>query len=210
MVQAAADGTQSAVDAATARATLGAGTSNLALGETSSTAYRGDLGATAYTHSQATGNPHGTTAAQVGAVNKSGDTMAGDLGFLWASSSNAVLLFQPRTISFRDQFGTGTFLQIISSYDTPGTTEPVLKITTSSPDSYFASLDVQKNVTAGASFLVGADKVIGARQAGMGATLSAATIGATYNSTVQGQIQALYDKVILLETKLKAHGLIAD
>lgn len=39
----------------------------LSLGETSSTAYRGDRGKTAYDHSQTTGNPHGTTAAQVGA-----------------------------------------------------------------------------------------------------------------------------------------------
>ncbi len=40
----------------------------LALGETSSTAYRGDRGKTAYDHSQVvTGNPHGTTAADVGA-----------------------------------------------------------------------------------------------------------------------------------------------
>lgn len=41
---------------------------SLALGTTSSTAHRGDHGSTAYTHSQATGNPHGTTAADVGAV----------------------------------------------------------------------------------------------------------------------------------------------
>ena len=41
---------------------------SLALGETSSTAYRGDRGASAYTHSQTSGNPHGTTAAQVGAL----------------------------------------------------------------------------------------------------------------------------------------------
>ena len=41
---------------------------SLALGETSGTAYRGDRGKTAYDHSQATGNPHGTTAAQVGAL----------------------------------------------------------------------------------------------------------------------------------------------
>lgn len=41
----------------------------LALGETSQTAYRGDRGKTAYDHSQiTTGNPHGTTAADVGAV----------------------------------------------------------------------------------------------------------------------------------------------
>lgn len=40
----------------------------LALGETSATAYRGDRGKIAYDHSQATGNPHGTTAADVGAM----------------------------------------------------------------------------------------------------------------------------------------------
>lgn len=42
---------------------------SLALGETSSTAYRGDRGKTAYDHSQLTGNPHGTTKADVGLAN---------------------------------------------------------------------------------------------------------------------------------------------
>jgi hypothetical protein len=42
---------------------------SIALGETSATAYRGDRGKTAYDHSQLTsGNPHGTTASDVGAV----------------------------------------------------------------------------------------------------------------------------------------------
>lgn len=41
---------------------------SLALGETSSTAYRGDRGKIAYDHSQTIGNPHQTTAADVGAV----------------------------------------------------------------------------------------------------------------------------------------------
>ena len=42
---------------------------SLALGITSSSAYRGDLGNTAYTHSQATGNPHGTTKGNIGLSN---------------------------------------------------------------------------------------------------------------------------------------------
>jgi hypothetical protein len=46
---------------------LPGGGSGVALGETASTAYRGDRGKQAYDHSQATGNPHSTTAAQVGA-----------------------------------------------------------------------------------------------------------------------------------------------
>jgi hypothetical protein len=41
---------------------------SLSLGETDATAYRGDRGKAAYDHSQATGNPHGTTAADVGAA----------------------------------------------------------------------------------------------------------------------------------------------
>jgi len=41
---------------------------SIALGETSTTAYRGDRGKTAYDHSQATGNPHGATPADVGAA----------------------------------------------------------------------------------------------------------------------------------------------
>ena len=39
--------------------------SDLALGDTVSTAYRGDRGKTAYDHSQATGNPHGATTADI-------------------------------------------------------------------------------------------------------------------------------------------------
>lgn len=42
---------------------------SLALGETASTAYRGDRGKTAYDHSQATGNPHNTTKADIGLGN---------------------------------------------------------------------------------------------------------------------------------------------
>lgn len=45
------------------------GGGGLTLGETSSTAYRGDRGKTAYDHSQSTGNPHGTTASDVGLGN---------------------------------------------------------------------------------------------------------------------------------------------
>gem|GEM_PF-1227938 len=42
--------------------------SDLTLGETESTAYRGDRGKIAYDHSQAAGNPHGTTPADIGAA----------------------------------------------------------------------------------------------------------------------------------------------
>lgn len=56
---------------------------SLALGETASTAYRGDRGKTAYDHSQITnGNPHGTTAAQVGAAPSTHPSVVGNASTL--------------------------------------------------------------------------------------------------------------------------------
>lgn len=56
---------------------------SLALGETASTAYRGDRGKTAYDHSQITnGNPHGTTAAQVGAAPSTHPAVVGNASTL--------------------------------------------------------------------------------------------------------------------------------
>ncbi len=53
---------------------------SLALGETSATAYRGDRGKIAYDHSQTSGNPHGTTAAEVGARPDDWTPTAADVG----------------------------------------------------------------------------------------------------------------------------------
>ena len=56
---------------------------SLALGETESTAYRGDRGKTAYDHSQITNaNPHGTTAAQVGAAPSTHPSVVGNASTL--------------------------------------------------------------------------------------------------------------------------------
>lgn len=54
------------IDAKLGELEAGGGGGGLVLGETSTTAYRGDRGAAAYDHSQATGNPHGTSKADVG------------------------------------------------------------------------------------------------------------------------------------------------
>lgn len=56
---------------------------SLALGDTASTAYRGDRGKTAYDHSQITNaNPHGTTAAQVGAAPSTHPSVVGNASTL--------------------------------------------------------------------------------------------------------------------------------
>ena len=63
----AVDGTGAVVNV-TVTTGAGGGGGGVELGETSTTAYRGDRGKTAYDHSQVTtGNPHGTTAADIGA-----------------------------------------------------------------------------------------------------------------------------------------------
>lgn len=70
---------------------------SLALGETSATAYRGDRGKTAYDHSQVTsGNPHGTTAADIGAQTKLTGTSGQYVGF--DSSGNAVAVDPPSSL----------------------------------------------------------------------------------------------------------------
>ena len=70
-------GTASVVDTTIAGLASGGG-GGVALGETSTTAYRGDRGKTAYDHSQVTtGNPHGTTAADLGAATTSRTISAG-------------------------------------------------------------------------------------------------------------------------------------
>jgi hypothetical protein len=80
------------VDAAQLRLVLssgegaGPGGGGVSLGETSTTAYRGDRGKTAYDHSQVvTGNPHGTTAADVGALPD--DTVIPDISGLQPTSA---------------------------------------------------------------------------------------------------------------------------
>lgn len=50
--------------------------SALALGETSATAYRGDRGKAAYDHTQATGNPHGTTIGDISGLQDAIDDAA--------------------------------------------------------------------------------------------------------------------------------------
>lgn len=68
----------------------------LSLGETSGTAYRGDRGKTAYDHSQATGNPHGTTASDIGAITQSDiDNQTDQIGGLCSYNS---LIYEIRNL----------------------------------------------------------------------------------------------------------------
>lgn len=89
---------------------------SLALGETSSTAYRGDRGKTAYDHSQITsGNPHGTTAADVGALALTGGTITGAYNALKIkrNSSNPALISYENTVGVLGLIGVNTSSQPI-------------------------------------------------------------------------------------------------
>ena len=87
--------------------------SALALGETSATAYRGDRGKAAYDHTQAEGNPHGTT--------------IGDISGLQGAIDDAAVNFATPTVN--SQSGTAYTLGTITT-DNNGKT--YLRMTSSS------------------------------------------------------------------------------
>ena len=54
---------------------------------------------------------------------------------------------------------------------------------------------------------IGGLQVITTRQTGLGSVLPSTHCGATYTATEQGLINTLIDKVVAMETILRAHGL---
>lgn len=95
---------------------------SLALGETSSTAYRGDRGKTAYDHSQvSTGNPHGTTAADVGAIATSARGNSNGVASLDGDGTVPDIQL-PSSIARDSEIGTQ-----ITAHDGSGTAHPDIR-----------------------------------------------------------------------------------
>lgn len=90
---------------------------SIALGETSSTAYRGDRGATAYSHSQTTGNPHGTGKSDVGLGNVTNYDQSKAIKSITRSGTTFTATALDGT--------TSTFDQQDTTY-TPATSTPVM------------------------------------------------------------------------------------
>jgi len=63
--------------------------------------------------------------------------------------------------------------------------------------------------TTGKGIKVNGTQVLTDQQAGIGAAFAAGTAGAAYGANEQGMLQAAHDKIRLLETALRAHGLVA-
>ena len=89
----------------------------IALGETSSTAYRGDRGAAAYTHSQTTGNPHGTTKANLGLGNVENKSSATIRGELTKANVTTALGYTPPTANTTYGVATTSANGLMSSTD---------------------------------------------------------------------------------------------
>lgn len=75
---------------------------SLALGTTETTAHRGDHGDTAYQHSQATGNPHGTDATDVGLGNVTNNAQLTREAADWAAFTEKTVLADDDYIILED------------------------------------------------------------------------------------------------------------
>lgn len=132
---------------------------SLALGETSSTAYRGDRGKTAYDHSQTTGNPHNTTANEVGALPIGGGTLTGPLtlsgnptstnqaaskGYVDSAVSNAApLTFANVSVTTSMTWGTHSIAALNDAGYTRRVTVPLSGVTVNhSPDVRLSAADM--------------------------------------------------------------------
>ncbi len=93
----------------------------LALGETSSTAYRGDRGKVAYDHSQKTGNPHGTTKADLGLGNVENKSSATIRGELTKANVTTALGYTPPTTNTTYSTGSTTYSGTTKLYTSTGT-----------------------------------------------------------------------------------------
>lgn len=92
-----------------------------ALGETSSTAYRGDRGKIAYDHSQKTGNPHGTTKADLGLSSVEDKSSATIRGELTKANVTTALGYTPPTTNTTYETGTTTTSGTTKLYTSTGT-----------------------------------------------------------------------------------------
>ena len=93
----------------------------IALGETSSTAYRGDRGKVAYDHSQKTGNPHGTTKADLGLGNVENKSSATIRGELTKANITTALGYTPPTTNTTYSTGSTTYSGTTKLYTGTGT-----------------------------------------------------------------------------------------
>lgn len=135
--------------------------SSLALGETSATAYRGDRGLIAYTHSQTTGNPHGTTKADlslgnvpnVDATNPANIVQTSSYRFVTDAEKatwNAVSAFIPDLTgreTFRGvNYGNNSTTEVTSGGITMSTTGSVVARSVASTS--YATKQIRKGFTA--------------------------------------------------------------
>ena len=149
------------------------GGGGVSLGETSSTAYRGDHGKTAYDHSQVTsGNPHGTTATDVGAQPADSDLTA--IAALTTTSYGRAFLALADAAAGRTALGLGTAALsatgdfAAAGHDHAGTYQPL--------DSDLTALAALTTTAFGRALLELADAAAGRTALGTAYGLTASTV----------------------------------
>ena len=145
---------------------------SLALGETSSTAFAGDKGKVAYDHSQKTGNPHGTTIADISSLQSTLDDKVPSTRKVNGKALSADITLAKGDVGLGNVDNTSDADKSVKSAESANT---IVAVTTSGTgDAYIATVPGITALTAGANFIM----VPHTKSTSISATLNVNNLGA--------------------------------
>lgn len=145
---------------------------SIALGETSSTAFAGDKGKIAYDHSQKTGNPHGTTIADISSLQSTLDAKVPSTRKVNGKALSADITLAKGDVGLDNVDNTSDADKSVKSAESANT---IVAVTTSGTgDAYVATVPGITSLTAGANFIM----VPHTKSTSISATLNVNDLGA--------------------------------
>lgn len=145
---------------------------SIALGETSSTAFAGDKGKIAYNHSQKTGNPHGTTIADISSLQSTLDAKVPSTRKVNGKVLSADITLAKGDVGLDNVDNTSDAEKSVKSAESANT---IVAVTTSGTgDAYVATVPGITALTAGANFIM----VPHTKSTSISATLNVNDLGA--------------------------------
>lgn len=145
---------------------------SLALGETSSTAFAGDKGKVAYDHSQKTGNPHGTTIADISSLQSTLDDKVPSTRKVNGKALSSDITLAKGDVGLGNVDNTSDADKSVKSAESANT---IVAVTTSGTgDAYIATVPGITALTAGANFIM----VPHTKSTSISATLNVNNLGA--------------------------------
>lgn len=145
---------------------------SLALGETSSTAFAGDKGKIAYDHSQKTGNPHGTTIADISSLQSTLDAKVPSTRKVNGKALSTDIVLAKGDVGLENVDNTSDADKSVKSAESANT---IVAVTTSGTgDAYVATVPGITALTAGANFIM----VPHTKSTSISATLNVNNLGA--------------------------------